>query len=210
MSSRIAIRVIVAEDHYLAGLALETLISDHADLELVGRAETGWAAVALYEKHRPDVVIMDLRLPELDGIAATAAIRRADPGARVLVLSNSEAPDDVRRAMAAGASGYLKKDVDGNTLIAAVRAVAGGGNYVQAGLAERLEGESDYAELTRRELDVLRLVAAGRSNQQLADELAISEGTVRVHISNILLKLGVKRRTEAVALALKRGLVRLD
>lgn len=204
------LRVLVAEDHFLARLALTTLIGDEPDLELVGRAETGWQAVALFAKLRPDVTVMDLRMPELDGVAATAALRREHAGARVLVLSNSDAPEDVRRALAAGAAGYLRKDVDGKTLVDAIRRVAAGQSYVPPDLAQRLEEHDDAGQLTRRELDILRLVARGLSNQQLADELGISEGTVRVHMSNIMLKLGVKRRTEAVAVALRRGLVRVD
>jgi two-component system NarL family response regulator len=204
------IRILVVEDHYLAALALSTVISDEPELELVARAETGWEAVSLFTKHKPDLVIMDLRLPDLDGVAATAAILRADPKARVLVLSNSETEEDVRRALAAGAAGYLKKDVQGKILLDAIRGVASGRSYVPSEVAARLEEGDDRSRLTRRELGILQLVAQGRSNDQLAAELGISEGTVRVHMSNILLKLGVKRRTEAVAVALKRGLVRIE
>lgn len=203
-------RILIVEDHFLAGLALTTLIEDQPDLQLVARAETGWQAVSLFEQHLPDLVIMDFRLPEMDGASATAAIKRGHPKARILVLSASEKTDEVRRALEAGAAGYMKKDADGPALLAAIRAVAQGQPYVPEELARRLEEVDAETRLTYREGEILSLVAQGLSNQDVAERLQISEGTVRVHMSHLMLKLGVKRRTEAVALALKRGLVNVE
>lgn len=204
------IRVLVVEDHFLARLAVTTLIEDQSDLEVVGAAETGRQAIALYEDRKPDVVLMDLRLPELDGVAATTAIIAAHPGARVLVLSNYENDEEVAAAVAAGARGYLKKDVSGSVLLDAIRRVAQGLRYLPSAVADKLADRQTQAALTTREVDVLGQVFKGLSNREIGRALEITEGTVRIHVSNILLKLGVKRRTEAVAVALRRGIVRSD
>lgn len=202
------LRILVVEDHFLARLAVTTLLEGQAGMQVVGHAETGWQAVDLYRKLRPDVVVMDLRMPEMDGAGATAFICREDPAARVLILSQYENEEDVKAAVAAGALGYLKKDVDGATLVEAIRAVAHGRKHLPAVAAEVSAEASN--QLTRREVEVLQLVFEGRKNAEIGETLSISEGTVRIHVSNILSKLGVKRRTEAVAIALKRGLLRAE
>jgi len=204
------IRILSVEDHYLARLAVTTLIGDQPDMEVVGTAESGNEAIELYQRLRPDVVLMDVRLPEMDGVAATEAICHRDPSARVLVLSNYESEEDIMRAVSAGALGYLKKDVKGEVLIEAIRKVRDGIRYFPQEIAERGGDRSSRSNLTPREIEVLDLIFKGLSNREIADRLTIGEGTVRIHVSNVLLKLGVKRRTEAVAVALKRGLLRTE
>jgi two-component system NarL family response regulator len=202
------LRVLLAEDHFLPRFAVRSLLEREPDLQVVAEAETGWQAVALWKEHRPDVVLMDLRLPELDGHAAIAAIRRDDPAARILVLSNYEREEDVKRAMAAGAAGYLRKDVDGARLLEALRRVAGGGRYLPE-TASQLLAETE-TRLSAREREILTLVCQARTNAEVGRALGISEGTVRIHMTNIMVKLGVKRRTEAITVALKKGLVRAE
>jgi two-component system NarL family response regulator len=204
------IRILVVEDHFLPRFAVTMLVNETADLTVVAEAETGWRAVELYRQHRPDVVLMDLRLPEMDGTAATAAILREFPEARVLVLSHYESEEDVGGALRAGACGFLKKDVKAETLLRAIRAVAAGKTFVPESVAARLTVTPPGLGLSKRELDILKLVFKGLSNAEIGTALAISEGTVRVHMSNLMNKLGVKRRTEAVSTALARGLLRLE
>ena len=204
------IKILTVEDHFLARLALSTLIEDQADMKVVGTAESGREAIELYQKLTPDLVLMDLRLPELDGVEATRQICEHHASARILVVSNFESEEDVNRAVAAGALGYLKKDVSGDVLIEAIRRVASGERYFTHELPDRSADRSARSSLTPREIEVLDLIFKGRSNREIADRLSIGEGTVRIHVSNVLLKLGVKRRTEAVAVALKRGLLRAE
>lgn len=201
------VRLLVAEDHFLARYALVEFLGEQPGFVVVARAESGREAVELFRAHRPDVVIMDLRLPEMDGFAAIEAICAAAPGARVLVLSNFESEEDVHRALRAGARGYLRKDVSGEVLLDAIRRVHAGGRYLPPDVAEKLADRALQAPLTARELDVLRLVCRGLSNKQIGAALKLKESTVRIYVSNVLVKLGAKRRTEAIAVALKRGLV---
>ena len=201
------IRVLVVEDHFLARLAVTTLIGGEGDMQVVGTAETGWQAVRLYEELKPDVVVMDMKMPEMDGVAATAAICRAAPHACVLALSHYEKEEEIARILDAGARGYLKKDVEGGRLLDAIRRVARGEQYLPPEIARQIEDRDPRGGPTRRQQEILRLIAQGMSNAEIAQALEISEGTVRIHVSNLLFKLGVKRRTEAVAVALKRGLL---
>jgi two-component system NarL family response regulator len=202
-------RVMLVEDHYLARLAVHTLVSGQEDMQVVAEAENGQQAIEKYAECKPDLVVMDLRLPGVDGVAATRAICRNDPNARILLLSHYETEEDVRRAMEAGARGYLKKDVKGTTLLGAIRLVAEGHRYLPAAFAVDPDAQTAKSPLSPRETEILELVFKGSSNRDVAQALSITEGTVRIHISNILHKLGVKRRTEAVAEALKRGILRL-
>jgi DNA-binding NarL/FixJ family response regulator len=204
------LRILIVEDHFLPRFAVSTLINETADMKVVAEAETGWRAVEQYRQHRPDLVLMDLRLPEMDGTAATAALTREFPDARVLVLSHYESEEDVNGALRAGARGFLKKDVKAETLLTAIRTVAAGKTYVPEEVAARLNTAPAGFALSKRELDILKLVFKGLSNPEIGEALGISEGTVRVHMSNIMNKLGVKRRTEAVSAALSRGLLRVE
>lgn len=204
------IKILTVEDHFLARLALSTLIEDQPDMKVVGTAESGRQALELYDRVKPDLVLMDLRLPEMDGVEATRQICHKDPRARILVVSNYESEEDVNRAVEAGALGYLKKDVSGDVLLEAIRRVAAGDRYFTQEPKERAGDRSSRSALTPREIEVLDLIFKGRSNREIADMLSIGEGTVRIHVSNVLLKLGVKRRTEAVAVALRKGLLRAE
>lgn len=208
MNQPASIKILTVEDHFLARLALSTLIEDQADMKVLGTAESGREAVEIYGKLQPDLVLMDLRLPELDGVEATRQICAHHPAARILVVSNYESEEDVSRAVQAGALGYLKKDASGDVLLEAIRLVAKGERYFPQEMPDKNADRSPRSTLTPREIEVLLLIFKGRSNREIADTLSIGEGTVRIHVSNVLLKLGVKRRTEAVAVALKRGLLR--
>jgi DNA-binding NarL/FixJ family response regulator len=208
MNAPASIKILTVEDHFLARLALSTLIEDQSDMKVLGTAESGREAVEIYDKLQPDLVLMDLRLPEMDGVEATRLICEKDPRARILVVSNYESEQDVSRAVEAGALGYLKKDASGDVLLQAIRCVAKGDRYFPQEMPDKPGDRSPRSTLTPREIEVLDLIFKGRSNREIADMLTIGEGTVRIHVSNVLLKLGVKRRTEAVAVALKRGLLR--
>jgi DNA-binding NarL/FixJ family response regulator len=210
MNAEAPIRVLVVEDHFLARLALTTLLGDQRDIKVVATATSGREAIALHASHRPDVTLMDLRLPELDGFAAIAEICRATPDARILVLSNYESEEDVHRALSAGAKGYLKKDATGEILVEAIRRVDQGQRYLPPSVAERLSERSEESPLTPRELQVLDLIFKGLANKEIGETLSLTPGTVRIYVSNILAKLGVERRTEAVSVALRRGLLRSD
>ncbi len=203
-----AVRILIVEDQYFFRLALRTTIESHEGMAIIAETGKGQEALPLCREHRPDVVIMDLRLPDLSGFDAIAAIHAAMPSVGILVLSNYEGSEDVHRALAAGALAYLTKDAGAEELVAAIRSVQNTRRYmppsVSALLAERLPG----TELTDRELDVLKLLVRGCSNREIGDQLAIAENTVRIHVSRILDKLGVADRTQAAVYAWKSGMKR--
>jgi DNA-binding NarL/FixJ family response regulator len=205
-----AIRVLLADDHPVVRAGLASVLAQQPGFAVVGEAEDGVQAVELSRAHRPDVVLMDLRMPVMDGIAATQAITRDLPGIRILALSSYGGDADVRRALRAGARGYLLKDMLLSQVVSAVRAVHAGQRVVPAPVAERLAAYEADAELTRRELEVLELVARGLGNKEVAAAIGRSDETVKVHLKNIFTKLGVADRTEAVIAALSRGLIHLS
>lgn len=205
-----SIRILVVEDHFLARFALTKFLEERSDMVVVAVAETGKQAVQLYKQHLPDVVLMDLRMPEMDGVTAIKSIRAIRPGAHILVVSYYETIDDVRQALDAGARGFIKKDAESERLLDAIRRVALGLTYVPEEMAHTLAQLLPESVLRPREREVLQLLFAGLSNQEIADSLGISEGTVRIHVSNVFHKLGVSRRTEAISAALKRGLIRTE
>ena len=207
MTSR-PLRILVVEDHFLARFALVKFLGEATDMEVVAVAETGQQALELYRTHSPDMVVMDLRMPEMDGVTAIKAIRAVRPDARILVVSHYETTEDVGRALQAGARGFIRKDASGQMMLEAIRKVGLGLTYMPADLAISLAEVNREEDLTAREREVLEHMFAGQINKQIALALGITEGTVRIHVSNILHKLGVSRRTEAVTLALKRGLLR--
>lgn len=176
----------------------------------MAEASTGPEAIARYREHRPDVTLMDLRLPGMSGTDAMAAIRHEFPDARFIVLTTSEGDEDVYRAFQAGARSYLLKSVGGRELLEAIRTVHAGMRRIPPVIASRLAERVQGNELTARELDVLRLMVKGLSNKALADVLDISEGTAKNHVKHILSKLGVRARTQAVTTAIERGIVHLD
>lgn len=204
------IRILLVEDHFLARQALSSVLTLRNEMQIVATAENGAEAVDHYFEYHPDVVIMDLRLPGMNGFDAIRAIRRRDPGARILVLSNYDGSEDIYRALQAGATAYLFKDTSGAELVEAVQATHRGLRYIPRSVGDLLAQRLGAEELTARELEVLTLVARGRSNQQIASTLGIAEKTARIHVSNILGKIGVSDRTQAAIAAIQRGLVHLE
>lgn len=202
-------RVLVVDDHPLVVDGLAAIIGAQPDMTVAWQAGTGDEAVALFREHRPDVTLMDIRLPDRDGIAAITAIRSFAAQARFLVLSNHEGDEDIHRALAAGALGYLFKNTARRDVVAAIRAVAAGQRYLPPAVAMRLAERVPRADLSAREVEVLKLVAAGLRNKEIAAALGISEFTVKDHVQNILGKLHASDRTQAVTVALQRGILHL-
>jgi two-component system, NarL family, response regulator len=204
------IRVLVADDHPVVRTGLTAVLVQQADLELVAEAENGARAVALYREHRPDVCLMDLRMPVMDGVEAIRNITTEFPNARILALTTYEGDADIRRALEAGARGYLLKDMLLTEVIQAVRAVHRGERVIPHAVAARLAEFPERSDLTERELEVLQLVARGLSNKEAARAIGRTDETVKIHLKNLFAKLGVADRTEAVTVALTRGLIHLD
>lgn len=201
------IRVLVVDDHPVVREGLAAVISSQPDMELAGEARDGEQALPLFGRLHPDVVLVDLRLPGLCGVDVIRAMRRANPEARILVLSAYGREDEVRCALAAGATGYLTKDALRTELVEAIRVVHRGQKYLPAELASRLNVRSEAPELTRREREILLLLTKGLTNREIAEVLGIAKGTVRIHVSNLLAKLHASDRTEAAVEAVQRGLV---
>jgi DNA-binding NarL/FixJ family response regulator len=203
------IRVLIADDHYVVRMGLNALVSTEPDMEVVGEAVDGNQAVEMFERHSPNLVLMDLRMPGKDGIAATKEIRRRHPHARVLMLTTYDGDTDIHRAIEAGAQGYVLKNSTGDKLIPALRAVAAGERWIPREIASRLASRKLFEELTPRELQVLQEMSKGLANKEIGDVLKITEHTVKDHLKNILGKLRVADRTEAVTVALQRGIIQL-
>jgi len=205
-----AIRVLIADDHPVTRLGIRTVLAAEPDLVVVAEAADGATAVALEATHTPDVVLMDLRMPGLGGIGAIRAILATRPAARILAVTTYDGDADIYRAFEAGACGYLIKDVLGEELVSAVRAAAAGRRVIPPAVAHRLAEFIPRVDLTERETEVLRLVAKGLRNKEIARVIGRTPGTVKVHLANILEKLGVEDRTQAVTLGLQRGIIHLD
>jgi DNA-binding NarL/FixJ family response regulator len=208
----VTIRLLIADDHPVVRDGLRHMLQGAPDFEVAGEASTGAEAVRMVERLAPDVVLMDLRMPEMDGVAATSQIRARFPGTHVLVLTTYDTDADILRAVEAGATGYLLKDAIREHLYTAIRSAARGETALAPAVASRLVGRMRTpAEeaLTAREIEVLALVSKGASNAAIASELFISEATVKTHLIHIFGKLGVDDRTAAVVAALERGIIRL-
>ena len=203
------IRILVVEDHNVVRQGLVALLKITPGMSVVAEAADGRQAVKLFLEHLPDVTLMDLRLPEVDGVAAITEIRKAAPGAKVIVLTTFDGDENIYRALQAGAKGYLLKDTFGDELMEAIRRVQSGKTTIPPIVAERLAGRMSGPGLTARELEVLQLIVKGRSNKQIGSDLSISEATVKTHINSILSKLAVSDRTQAATSALQRGIVSL-
>ncbi len=206
-SSSPRIRVLIVDDHVLLREGIAAVVQDEKDLEVVGEAGTGREAIDGFRKHRPDVTVMDLQLPEIDGVAATAAIRSEWPDARIVVLTTYRGDARALRALKAGASGFLLKSMIRTELLEAIRSVHSGDRYIPREIAADLAAHINDDALSVRELDVLKRVAAGNSNRLVADQLRLSEDTVKAHMKSIMSKLAANDRTHAVTIALKRGII---
>jgi DNA-binding NarL/FixJ family response regulator len=199
----------VVEDHHIVRQGLVALLNTVPDMTVVAEASDGKDALDLFRQHQPDVTLMDLRLPKMSGVEAVTEIRKQFASARIIVLTTFDGDEDIYRALQAGARGYLLKGMFGDELMDAIRAVHAGKSRIPAVIAERLALRMGGSPLTTRELDVLKLIVAGKSNKEIGAELAISEATVKTHINSILSKLSVTDRTQAATTALQRGLVHL-
>ena len=204
------IRVLAVDDHPLVRTGIRAVIANESDMTVVAEAGDGNEAAALYEAERPDVVLMDLRMPVEDGIAAIRTIVGGHPEARIIALTSYEGDADIYRALDAGACGYLIKDMLGTEVVKAVRSAAAGKRVIPPEVASRLAEFTPRLDLTPREVEVLRLTAKGLGNREIARVIGRTEETVKVHMKHLMAKLGVTARTEAVALANQRGIIHLD
>jgi DNA-binding NarL/FixJ family response regulator len=202
-------RIMVVDDHPLYRMGITALISTRQDMLTIAEVDTGEEAVEKFSVHKPDIVLMDLRLPGMGGVDAIRAIRKLAPASRFIVLTTYEGDEDIHQALEAGASGYLVKGMPSDFLIDAIKKVCAGGSFVPPPVAEALKARRPESALSAREREVLALLVAGNSNKAIADKLFISEATVKCHVSVILMRLKVEDRTQAVLVALQRGLEHL-
>jgi len=204
------IRILLVDDHPLLRDGLRASISAEIDMQVVGEAANGQEALELFREYRPDITLMDLKMPVMGGVQAIQGIRGQFALAKVIVLSTYEGDEDIHRALEAGAATYLLKDTLSKDLVRVIRAVFAGERTLPAPVAQRLADRMLQPALTARELEVLRLIAQGLRNKEIAGRLGISEETAQSHVRNILSKFGLHDRTEAVAVAVRRGIVHLD
>ena len=202
--------VMLVDDHALLRTGVANIINQEVDLQVVAEASNGLEALAAYERFRPDVTLLDLRMPVMEGVEAVRQIRARDPHARVIVLTTYDTDDEISRALKAGAKAYVLKDISADQLIGCIRDVLAGKTYLAPAAAAKLAEGVTRVQLTPREMAALRLMADGKANKEIASELSISERTVKTHLGHLFEKLGVTSRTEAVKVATKRGLVRLE
>ena len=203
------IKVMIVDDHPLLRVGVASIVNARADMTVMAQTGTGEEAVALFSQHRPDVTLMDLRLPKMSGVDAILAIRARFPMARFVVLTTYEGDEDIHRALEAGAKGYIIKGMPYQTLIEALLRVHGGGRFLPPPVARALASRMPDSDLSSREQEVLRHLVEGMSNKEIAGLLGITEATVKCHVSTILMRRNVSDRTQAVVTALQRGLVHL-
>jgi len=209
MDNKVSITVLVVDDHPVVREGLNAILSSEPDMQVVGEAACGLDAIEAYARLRPAVVLMDLLLPDIPGAEAIERICKSAPNARVIVLTTVDADEDIYRALEAGARGYLLKDMVRRELTHAIREVARGQRYIPAKVGVRIAESFPRPDISAREVEVLKLVAAGLRNKEVAERLSVSEATVNAHIKHILSKLNVQDRTHAVTVALRRGIIRL-
>jgi DNA-binding NarL/FixJ family response regulator len=209
MTEQCPIRVLSVDDHPLIRAGIAMIIENQPDMVLVAQSSSGAEAIQHYRQHRPDVTLMDLRLPDLSGIDAMLAIHADFPEARIIMLTTFDGDVEVQRAMDAGARGYFLKNTPPGELVQAIRQVHAGKKRIPVALAAQLAEHTGEESLTAREIEVLRWVGSGNRNRDIAEILCISEETVKVHIKHIMDKLGAKDRTQAIAIAVRRGIIQL-
>ena len=203
-------KVMVVDDHPLMRVGITAIINARPDMTVVAQAETGEESVLLFQRHQPDVTLMDLRLPgNMGGVEAIAAVRSSYPNARFIVVTTYEGDADIHRALEAGAQGYVIKGMPYQTLVEALQKVHAGRRFVPLPVARTLASRMPDSDLSSREMEVLQLLMSGKKNKDIANQLGITEATVKSHVSAILMRLNVSDRTEAVVTALRRGLVHL-
>lgn len=203
------IRVLVADDHYVVRMGVTAIINNEPDMQVVAEAANGAQALELFLQHKPDLVLLDSRMPLKSGVEAAKEIRRATPTARILMLTAFDGDEDIHKAIAAGVQGYVLKSSTGEQLVPALRAVAEGKKWIPEEVSVRLARREEFEPLTPRELEVLKELAKGLANKQIADVMNISQHTAKGYLKTILTKLRVADRTEAVTLAIQRGLIHL-
>ena len=203
-------RVLLADDHALLRTGVANIINQEPDLQVVAEAGDGAEALAAYELHKPDVTLLDLRMPVMEGVEVVRRIRERDPRALVIILTTYDTDDEISRALKAGAKAYVLKDIAADALVGCIRDVLGGKTYLAPAAAAKLAEGVTRVQLTPREMETLKLVADGKANKEIATALDISERTVKTHLAHLFEKLGATSRTEAVKVATRRGLVRLD
>lgn len=209
MSVAVPIRILIAEDHLIARVGIETILNTQADMSVVAEAANGAEAVDLHRSHHPDVTLIDMRMPIMDGGQAIATICSESPDARIIALSTYTGDEEIRRALSAGARGYLTKDVPHDELIHAIHVIHRGETYLSPPAVTALQAGNKSRRLSGREIDVLSCIAKGLPNKRIAFELRITEHTVKNHVQSILEKLGAADRTEAATIAIQRGIIRL-
>ncbi|HUA83672.1 MAG TPA: response regulator transcription factor [Bryobacteraceae bacterium] len=204
------IRVLCVDDHPLVRKGIASILANEADMELVGEAGNGREAVELFKQSHPDVTLMDLRMPDMDGVQATRAIRNEFPEAKIIALTSYDGDQDIYRALEAGVRGYMLKEMVHTDVIRAIRTVYSGKRLMPHEVAERLSEYFPQVALTPREVEVLGYVARGLANKEIAEKLGTASGTIKMHIQNILEKLGAADRTHAVTIAIQRGILHLE
>jgi len=209
MNPATQIRVILVDDHPVVRDGLANIVNQQKDMHVIAEAEDGDTAIALFEEHRPDVMVLDLRMPRRDGVSVVEEVLDRHPKARLLIMTTYDGDEDIFKSLSRGAMGYLLKDAPRQEILTAIRAVAADQPYTSGGIAAKALQRLARPSLTQRELDVLQQLAQGRSNKDIGRRLQITEGTAKTHVKAILTKLDAISRTEAVAVAHKRGLIRL-
>jgi len=203
-------RVLLVDDHALLRTGVANIINQEPDLHVVAEAENGVDAISAYELHQPDVTLLDLRMPVMEGVEVVRQIRERDPRALVIILTTYDTDDEISRALKAGAKAYVLKDISADDLVGCIRNVLAGKTYLAPAAAAKLAEGVTHVQLTPREMASLRLLADGKANKEIANALDISERTVKTHLAHLFEKLGVTSRTEAIKVATRRGLVRLE
>ncbi|MEI8289143.1 MAG: response regulator transcription factor [Verrucomicrobiota bacterium] len=203
------IRILVVDDHFMVRIGLTGAFEGVPDMVVAGEARDGAEAIAVFAKIKPDVTLMDGILPDMHGVEVTRRILEQHPNARIILVSINETAEDIHRALEVGACGYMPKSCEKDAIVRAIRAVAAGERYLPPQLARKLAERNLHATLSSRETEVLRLIAQGKANKEIADELSLSVPTVKTHITHILTKLNAPDRTRAVTIAMERGLLRM-